>query len=71
MLKHCRECNHQVAKRAKACPNCGARHPTKSKLEANLDSIASGAFKAGATLTFGIPVLVILVIIAIAGLGGC
>ena len=27
MLTNCRECGHQVAKRAKACPNCGARSP--------------------------------------------
>ena len=74
MLVTCRECGHQVAKRAKACPICGARHPTKSKLEANLDSLASGAFKAGMSLTFGIPVLIIMgivVVAVIASLAGC
>ena len=74
MLVNCRECGHQVAKRAKACPNCGARSPAKSKLEANLDALSSGAFKAGAGLTFGIPVLIIMgivVVAVIASLAGC
>ena len=74
MLTNCRECGHQVAKRAKACPNCGARSPTKSKLEANLDALASSSFKAGAGLTFGIPLLVILGIVlvaVIASIAGC
>ena len=73
MLTNCRECNHQVAKRAKACPNCGARHPTKSKLEANLDSLASGSFKLGGAM-IGLPVLIIMGIVlvaVVASLAGC
>ena len=66
MLANCRECKRSVAKRAKACPHCGARHPTKSKLEANLDSLASSSFKAGMSLTFGIPLLIIMDIVVVA-----
>ena len=28
-LRPCRECKHDVSKSASACPNCGARNPTK------------------------------------------
>jgi hypothetical protein len=27
----CRECQHEVSERAKACPNCGAPYPAKEK----------------------------------------
>ena len=29
-LEKCRECGHEVAKSAKACPNCGVKEPGKS-----------------------------------------
>ena len=73
MLVNYRECKCTVARRAKACPHCGARHPAKSKLEASLDSVASDSLKAGMSLTFGVPLLIIMgvaLVAVIASVGG-
>ena len=58
----CRECGHQVANRAKMCPNCGVKKPTATKIEAGLDAFAAGAFKLGMVLCL----LAVLVVACIA-----
>ena len=63
-MKNCYACGHEVAPRAKACPNCGARNPSKAAWEAKLDDIGAGLRQLGAAL-IGLPILALIIYIAV------
>ena len=60
-MKPCRECGHQIAHRAKTCPNCGVKKPAASKAEAGLDAFAGFTAKLGCLII----ILVVVVFIAV------
>ncbi len=41
-LGKCRECGHEVSKRAKSCPSCGKPHPTRTGISAKGFAIGLG-----------------------------
>lgn len=56
----CRECGKLVARGARVCPHCGARHPTRGKLEHGVRQMVNGLLAAGfliALLTMCVVVL--------------
>ena len=63
-MKPCRECGHQIASRAKTCPNCGVKKPTATAAEAGLDAFVG--FTAKLRCLIIILVVVVFVLVGIA-----
>ena len=62
-MKPCRECGHQIANRAKVCPNCGVKKPAATAAEAGLDAFAGFTAKLGCLIM--ILVVTVFVVIGI------
>ena len=62
-IKECRVCGKYVAARATRCPGCGVKKPTATKVEANLDAVASTAFALGLLC-----VVIVVVLVACIGI---
>ena len=65
-MVQCRECQAEISKSAKACPQCGAPKPGRGKFEHGMSQFSSSLMRLGCGLT----ALAFLILLALALLGG-
>ncbi|WP_428097150.1 zinc-ribbon domain-containing protein [Candidatus Rariloculus sp.] len=61
-LVKCRECDAEVSKGAKTCPQCGTVWPARGKVEQGINDVANGLMKIG----LGLVCIAIFILVFIA-----